>query len=174
MTWQPGIAGRIAGLEARNPDIMIWPPRISITGRWEALLGDGQLITDSRGARFYKRVTAQLAAPPAAGSAGRGEVAGEGSEACPAVDDPPLAEVTDGTPGSLAADSGGLHDRRLRGDGPAGGDGAVTDGGLNDGGDLLPQVGVGLVVNAGEVKGGGHSEKLAGGGRAATGGHGQG
>ena len=64
-------ARRIAALEARNPDIMIWPPDGSVSGEWEAL-GDDWLITDRDPCQFYGRVVRTLggtADDPAAGAA---------------------------------------------------------------------------------------------------------
>ena len=46
---------RIAMLEARNPDIMIWPPDDSVSGEWEAL-GDGWLIQEKSPARFREHL----------------------------------------------------------------------------------------------------------------------
>lgn len=49
---------RIATLEARNPDIMIWPPDGSVSGDWEAL-GDGWLIQEESPVRFREQLEAR-------------------------------------------------------------------------------------------------------------------
>lgn len=57
---------RIAMLEARNPDIMIWPPDDSVSGDWEAL-GDGWLIQEkSRPPTYLRASSSAVTRRPAA------------------------------------------------------------------------------------------------------------
>jgi hypothetical protein len=54
------VGRRIAAIEARNPDVMVWPPDISISGRWEAA-GSEWLIKDKRPRAFASRLEARVA-----------------------------------------------------------------------------------------------------------------
>lgn len=133
-----------------------------------AASGDGwSLVGDP--AEVQAEVGRRVAGSP------RGVPGHERSEALNAVDEAPLTEVTDRAAGGLTADPGVSHDLGLRGDGLPGRDGAVEDGCLKDGGNLLPLEGVGDVADAGEVERGGHGhpQTLAKGVRDVTGGHGQ-
>ena len=58
------LAARIAELERRAfPDYMVWKPRESISGKWEASGPDGAFITEDDPAVFADKLEARLADP---------------------------------------------------------------------------------------------------------------
>jgi len=48
------IAQTLLAFESSQPDVWIWLPGQSITGKYEALTGDDELVQDTDGRRFLR------------------------------------------------------------------------------------------------------------------------
>lgn len=54
------IVHKVLAFESRRPDVWIWLPGQSITGQYEALTSDDELVQDTNGRRFLRALSQKV------------------------------------------------------------------------------------------------------------------